>query len=164
MAEKLFYDAVYPVLALLLLLAALWRVGIGSLNSQRIISATATWAGLLSAASLVVLALVYLLSPHYSDLVQAQVVIISTNFLHGLPIHPDWRAGEGAYSSVYGPLLYELVAGPIALAHSLWSTKLAAFLAFVLTFPAMAFVGWKLERRWPPFIGLRVGRLRGALG
>src|ERR1700680_4212139 len=98
-------------------------------------------AGYFLACAMIVLnllaAIIYLFLPQYWNHVEPTVVITALNAYQGLPIHPDWSRGEGAYGEAYGPLLYTVVGLPLLASKSIVASKLTTFTAFLFAVTAM---------------------------
>jgi hypothetical protein len=94
-----------------------------------------------------VLAASYVLLPQYVDYVEAHVVVVAVDYLNGLPIHPDWTRGEGAYGVLYGPLVYEIIAASLLVSKSVATSKILPVLAYLLSIGAMVLIGAKSKAR-----------------
>ena len=88
----------------------------------------------------------YLFIPTYSDHVEPTVAVVAELLLRGQQIYPSWRAGEGLYGMIYGPILYLIHAGPLLVSKSIFATKIAGVLAVCGALIVVALEVWRLTR------------------
>jgi hypothetical protein len=92
-------------------------------------------------------ALTYFVLPQYCDWVEIDVVITALNAHQDLPLYPDWSKGEGAYSRLYGPLLYEAVGFPLLVSKNIIASKFATTAAFLFAVTTLWYQGRRPSTR-----------------
>lgn len=93
----------------------------------------------------IVAAALYVFAPQYIDHIEPHVIITSMNWLAGLPLHPIWERGEGAYGMLYGPFLYEVVAVFLSISKDMWALKFAMVALYLLSLLIMCVSAWRVR-------------------
>lgn len=89
----------------------------------------------------------YLFVPNFIDRIESDVLVTSFNWLHGLPIHPDWKGPNGAYGIIYGPLLNEFYGWPLIFSLSPTVIKLMPYLCFCGTVAILSYFALRRDKR-----------------
>src|SRR5258708_23102476 len=99
---------------------------------------------------------VYLIYPSYFDSVQALVASVSLAFVHGRAMYPYWET-EGAYSMVYGPLLYMLHGYFLDLNPTIFMSKLPGVAALIAALILIWLAAKRISRdEWFAFVSVAV--------
>ena len=133
-----FLDQMAPALFIAAALFWLTRARRETTGAQALFPAAAAWlvtgGAMLAALVSVATFAANLIDPGYADHLLPLVTATSWTISESQPIHPLWEQGQGIYGLMYGPLLYEINAGVLAIMPSILGSKLLGTAAIMATF------------------------------